>query len=65
MTTMQMKLELILVPVTDVDRTKAFYDEALTSVRSMYRIGALLPILGILMAIAGPCSNSSAALSFK
>jgi catechol 2,3-dioxygenase-like lactoylglutathione lyase family enzyme len=27
MTTMQMKLELILVPVTDVDRAKAFYVE--------------------------------------
>ena len=27
MTTMQMKLELILVPVTDVDRAKAFYTE--------------------------------------
>ncbi len=27
MTTMQMKLELILVPVSDVDRAKAFYTE--------------------------------------
>ena len=27
MTPMQMKLELILVPVTDVDRAKAFYTE--------------------------------------
>ncbi len=27
MTTMQMKLELIPVPVTDVDRAKAFYTE--------------------------------------
>ena len=27
MTTMQMKLELIAVPVTDVDRAKAFYTE--------------------------------------
>src|SRR5579871_2894757 len=27
MTTMQMKLELVLVPVTDVDRAKAFYTE--------------------------------------
>ena len=27
MTDMQMKLELILVPVTDVDRAKAFYTE--------------------------------------
>jgi catechol 2,3-dioxygenase-like lactoylglutathione lyase family enzyme len=27
MTSMQMKLELILVPVTDVDRAKAFYTE--------------------------------------
>lgn len=27
MTTTQMKLELILVPVTDVDRAKAFYTE--------------------------------------
>jgi len=26
MTTMQMKLELVPVPVTDVDRAKAFYD---------------------------------------
>jgi catechol 2,3-dioxygenase-like lactoylglutathione lyase family enzyme len=29
MSTMQMKLELILVPVTDVDRAKAFYTEKL------------------------------------
>ena len=29
MTTMQMKLELIPVPVTDVDRAKAFYTEKL------------------------------------
>ena len=27
MTTMQMKLELVAVPVTDVDRAKAFYTE--------------------------------------
>ena len=27
MTTMQMKLELVLVPVSDVDRAKAFYTE--------------------------------------
>ena len=27
MTTMDMKLELVLVPVTDVDRAKAFYTE--------------------------------------
>ena len=27
MTTMEMKLELIMVPVTDVDRAKAFYTE--------------------------------------
>jgi len=27
MTSMQMKLELIMVPVTDVDRAKAFYTE--------------------------------------
>ena len=27
MTAMQMKLELVAVPVTDVDRTKAFYTE--------------------------------------
>ena len=27
MTTMQMKLELVPVPVTDVDRAKAFYTE--------------------------------------
>jgi catechol 2,3-dioxygenase-like lactoylglutathione lyase family enzyme len=29
MTTMQMKLELIIVPVSDVDRAKAFYTEKL------------------------------------
>jgi catechol 2,3-dioxygenase-like lactoylglutathione lyase family enzyme len=29
MTTMEMKLELVLVPVTDVDRAKAFYTEKL------------------------------------
>jgi catechol 2,3-dioxygenase-like lactoylglutathione lyase family enzyme len=29
MSTMQMKLELILVPVSDVDRAKAFYTEKL------------------------------------
>jgi catechol 2,3-dioxygenase-like lactoylglutathione lyase family enzyme len=29
MTTMQMKLELVAVPVTDVDRAKAFYTEKL------------------------------------
>ena len=29
MTTMQMKLELVAVPVTDVDRAKAFYTEQL------------------------------------
>ncbi|HET9918861.1 MAG TPA: VOC family protein [Ktedonobacteraceae bacterium] len=27
MTTMQMKLELVLIPVSDVDRAKAFYTE--------------------------------------
>ncbi|HEX6481307.1 MAG TPA: VOC family protein [Ktedonobacteraceae bacterium] len=30
MTTMQMKLELIPVPVTDVDRAKAFYTEKIS-----------------------------------
>ena len=29
MTTMQMKLELVIVPVSDVDRAKAFYTEKL------------------------------------
>ena len=29
MTTMQMKLELVIVPVSDVDRAKAFYTETL------------------------------------
>jgi len=27
MTSLQMKLELVLIPVTDVDRAKAFYTE--------------------------------------
>ena len=27
MTSLQMKLQLVLVPVTDVDRAKAFYSE--------------------------------------
>src|SRR5438094_7673031 len=128
MTTMQMKLELIPVPVTDVDRAKAFYTEKIgfhadfdQQVREDLRfvqltppgsacsivIGVgittmepgslegllmvvpdvkavreelvkrgvdiseidvqdwgLLPIFVILMAIAGPCSNSPVAPSF-
>src|SRR5438132_11477249 len=50
MTTMQMKLELIPVPVTDVDRAKAFYTEKIgfhadfdQQVREDLRFVALTP----------------------
>src|SRR5258706_3581688 len=43
---------------------RSWSNEALTSVRSMCRIGGLLPMFVILMAIAGPCSNSPIAPSF-